>query len=219
MDALVNLVNESVRYDTERALRDVTLQINKGERIALVGSSGAGKSTLLRLLFERAGNDAALVPQDFGLVKTLSVFHNVYMARLNQHGALYNLANLIRPFGSELAEIVPLLEQLDMCEKLFEPTGQLSGGQQQRTAVARALHQRSLIVMADEPVSSVDEHQSRRVLDALVNGHETVIMAMHDTALALEYSTRVIGLDDGRITLDQASDSMRASDLDALYSG
>lgn len=217
MSVLFDLRSESVRYDAEHALRDVTLQINQGERIALVGASGAGKSTLLRLLYERAIVQAALVPQDFGLVKNLSVFHNVYMARLHQHGALYNLANLIKPLAREVQAILPLLERLDMAEKLYEPTGQLSGGQQQRTAVARALHQGSAVVMADEPVSSVDEHQSRRVLDALVDGHETVIMALHDVNLAVSYSTRVVGLENGRITLDRPTHQLKTEELDALY--
>jgi len=161
----------------------------------------------------------ALVPQELGLVNTLSVFHNVYMGRLNRHNALYNLANLLRPWPREVAAVVPVLERLDLDAKLFEPAGQLSGGQQQRTAVARALHQGSPILMGDEPVSAVDEHQSRRVLDAIVEGHDTVVLAMHDTALAIAYSDRVIGLDDGRITLDASSAGMRPGDLDELYGG
>ncbi|MFT5175155.1 MAG: phosphonate transport system ATP-binding protein, partial [Gammaproteobacteria bacterium] len=100
-----------------------------------------------------------------------------------------------------------------------EPAGQLSGGQQQRTAVARALHQGGAVLMGDEPVSAVDEHQSRRVLDTIVETHATVVLAMHDTALAIAYSDRIIGLDDGRITLDASSAGMRSSDLDELYGG
>jgi len=217
LNPLFDLRDVSVRYDEEHALDRVSLRINQGEKIALIGRSGAGKSTLLRLLFERCQVDAALVPQDFGLVKTLSVFHNVYTARLPRHGALYNLANLVRPLAREVAAVVPLLQRLDMADKLFEPTGQLSGGQQQRTAVARALHQESPVVMADEPVSSVDEHQSRRVLDALVSGHETVIMAMHDTELAMTYADRVVGLENGRVTLDERTARLRPTDLMALY--
>jgi len=207
----------TVRYAGKAALTDVSLVIRQGERVALIGRSGAGKSTLLRLLFEQAGEDAALVPQELGLVKTLSVFHNVYMGRLRRHGALYNLANLLRPWPREVAAVSAVLEPLDLCEKLFAPAGELSGGQQQRTAVARALHQGSPVMLADEPVSAVDEHQSRRVLDAICAAHPTVVLAMHDLALAIAYSDRVVGLAGGRITLDQPSAGLRPEDLDALY--
>lgn len=200
-------------------MRDVTLQIGAGEKVALVGRSGAGKSTLLRLLYEQHPVDVALVPQELGLVNALSVFHNVYMGRLNRHSALYNLANLLRPFRSEVSAVLPILKRLNLEEKLYEPAGQLSGGQQQRTAVARALHHGGAVLMGDEPVSAVDEHQSRRVLDAIVEGHDTVVLAMHDTELAIAYSDRIIGLDDGRITLDAPSDGMRSGDLDELYGG
>lgn len=217
MSACFDLHDVSVSYEGRRALTNVTLRIAHGERVALVGRSGAGKSTLLRLLFERALADAALVPQEHGLVKALSVFHNVYMGKLRQHGALYNLANLVRPMRRELQAALPVVRELGLEDKLFEPVGQLSGGQQQRTAVARALHQGSPVAMADEPVSAVDEHQSRRVLDAIVERHDTVVLAMHDTALAIAYSDRIVGLNDGHVTLDRPTNGMRPSDLDVLY--
>ena len=214
---MLALSDASVHYAGQHVLRNVSLRIAAGEKVALVGRSGAGKSTLLRLLYEQHPEDVALVPQELGLVNVLSVFHNVYMGRLNRHNALYNLVNLLRPLRREVAAVLPILERLDLDEKLFEPAGQLSGGQQQRTAVARALHQDGAVLMGDEPVSAVDEHQSRRVLDAIVEGHDTVVLAMHDTELAIAYSDRIIGLDDGRITLDASSNGMRPGDLDELY--
>jgi len=206
-----------VHYGGRPVLDGVSVRIPRGQKVALVGRSGAGKSTLLRLLYELEGTGAALVPQELGLVQTLSVYHNVYMARLARHTPLYNLLNLLHPLRQEVAAVLPVLERLDLAEKLFARAGELSGGQQQRTAVARALHQQAAVMMADEPVSAVDEHQSRRVLDAITGGHETVVLAMHDTGLAIEYADRVIGLDAGRITLDQPTDGMRRDDLDGLY--
>jgi phosphonate transport system ATP-binding protein len=211
------LIDVSVGYEGQPALRGVTLRISRGEKVAVVGRSGAGKSTLLRLLLERAQTDVAFISQDYGLVKALSVFHNVYMGRLRRHGSFYNLLNLLRPIRREVEAVAPLLARFDLADKLFEPAGQLSGGQQQRTSVARALHQGATVLMADEPVSSVDEHQSRRVLEAIVSDHETTVLAMHDTGLAIEYADRVIGLTDGRITLDEATDGLRSRDLDSLY--
>lgn len=217
MSPRFELRGASVHYQGSPALQDITLCIEAGERVALVGRSGAGKSTLLRLLYETARADTALVAQDLALVRTLSVFHNVYMARLRHHGAFYNLVNLLRPMAGEVASVRPVLRRLDLEDKLFEPAGQLSGGQQQRTAIARALHQGSPVVMADEPVSAVDEHQSRRVLDAIVEASQTVVLAMHDITLALAYADRIIGLEAGRITLDQPTAGMRPPDLDGLY--
>ena len=214
---LLDLERASVHYDGLPALRDITLRIKPGEKVALVGASGAGKSTLLKLLAERASDDVALVPQELGLVPTLSVFHNVYMARLARHHALYNVLNLVRPLAKEVRPVAAILEQLDLLDKLHEPVAQLSGGQQQRTAVARALHQEAAMLMADEPVSAVDEHQSRRVLDAICSRHKTVVLAMHDTVLAIEYADRLIGLKAGAVTLDTASHGLTPRDLDALY--
>jgi phosphonate transport system ATP-binding protein len=215
---MIRVSHVSVEYPRSGlALDDVNFELRKAEFCFVTGHSGAGKSTLLRLLYERRNTDAGLVTQDFGLVKSLSVFHNVYMARLRRHSALYNLANIVRPLRREVEAMLPLLRRVDLEDKLFEPAGQLSGGQQQRTAVARALHQQSPALLADEPVSSVDEHQSRRVLDAIVETHETVILAMHDTELAIAYADRIIGLEDGRIVIDRPTTGMKSAELDELY--
>ncbi len=210
----------SVQYQDAHALNGVTLSIDRGEKIALVGASGAGKSTLLRLLFERTretGENAALVPQNFALVESLSVFHNVYMAHLRRHNALYNLANLIKPLRCEVQKVLPVLVHVELEDKLYEPAGQLSGGQQQRTAVARALHQGAPALLGDEPVSCVDEHQSKRLMEIMTSVHQTVVLAMHDTALALEYTERVIGLVDGRVVLDRPTRAIRPDDLSEFY--
>jgi len=152
-------------------------------------------------------------------VRVLSVFHNIYMGRLNRHSAWYNLVNLIRPMAKEVTPVRAMAERLGIGEKLFAPVGQLSGGQQQRTAVARALHQGAKVLIGDEPVSAVDDHQSRIVLQAINDCCPTVIIAMHDTALAIEYTDRIIGLRGGRIVLDQPTAGMTPSDLDDLYRG
>jgi len=212
-----DLRDAAARYNGRAVLRDITLRVDAGERIALVGPSGAGKSTLLRLLYEKRAADAALLPQELGLVRTLSVFHNIYFGRLNRHAAWYNLANLIRPMAREVAPAREIVRRLELEDKLFEPVGELSGGQQQRTAVGRALHQESRILIGDEPVSAVDEHQARVVLESINERHDTVLIAMHDTALAIAFTDRVVGLRDGRIVMDQPTAGMVPSDLDELY--
>jgi phosphonate transport system ATP-binding protein len=214
---LLQLVSQDLGYDREPVLHDVSLAIHAGDRIALVGESGAGKSTLLAALQARLRDRAALIPQNPGLVASLSVFHNIYMGRLQKNSTWYNLLNLAWPRRREVSAIRPLVERLGLEDKLFEPAGSLSGGQQQRVGVCRAIHQGGTLVLGDEPVSAVDNHQARTVLGALHEQFETVILAMHDVDLALRYSSRIIGLKGGRIALDQPNDGLSASDLDFLY--
>jgi phosphonate transport system ATP-binding protein len=215
--ALIDLHLENAGYNGRNVLHDLTLSIKAGERIALIGASGAGKSTLLRLLYERCPAETALVPQDLGLVNALSVFHNVYMGRLHRNSTWHNLRNLVRPLKPELAAVRAILEKLRLEEDLFSTVGALSGGQQQRTAVGRALYQDSAVMLGDEPVSAVDEHQARQILESLNENSRTVVLAMHDRALALAHTSRVIGLRDGKVVMDQPTAGLKPADLDDLY--
>lgn len=214
---LFKLENENLGYDGAVILRDISVSISAGERVALVGESGAGKSTLLAVLQERYYHKAVLIPQDLGLVRTLSVFHNVYMGGLSRYSTWYNLLNLIWPQKQEIDAIRPLVVQLGLGNKLFDRTGELSGGQRQRAAICRALFQGGDAVLGDEPVSAVDVYQSRIILNAISEKFETVILAMHDVDLALEFSTRIIGIKKGKIALDASTGSLKRSDLDFLY--
>lgn len=214
---MFQLQSASASYKDAIALTDITLQIPPGQKLALVGHSGSGKSTLLKLLYDQRPQDIALVPQDYGLVKSLSVFHNVYMGQLACHPLWYNLLNLIKPLKKPTLQVAEILELLQLGDKIFEPVGQLSGGQQQRTAIGRAMMQKGDILFADEPVSSLDEQQSRLVMGILCERFSTVVLAMHDIDLALAYCERIIGLDHGRITLDAATRDLKRDDLLDLY--
>ena len=214
---LVELHDESAGYNGRAILHGLSLKIENGERIALVGESGAGKSTLLRLIYERVGNAAALVPQELGLVQALTVFHNVYMGRLNERSVWRNLRNLLMPRGPDVAEVQVVVERMRLDDKLFANVGELSGGQQQRTAVGRALYHSGDMLIGDEPVSAVDEHQARDILEVVNTEKRSVVLAMHDRALAISFADRLIGIKDGRIVLDESSSGMKPSDLDHLY--
>jgi len=214
---LLELNDAAASYNGKVVLRGVSLRIERGECVALVGSSGSGKTTLLNMLYAQQHAEAALVPQDLGLVVTLSVFHNVFIGRLNRNPTWYNVANLVRPFGKELVAVEEVLESLGMAAKILTPVAELSGGQQQRTAVSRALYQDASIFLGDEPVSAVDEHQSRTVLDNIVGKYQTAVLAMHDVPLAIEYVDRLIGMRQGEIVLDELAAGMTSTDLDALY--
>jgi len=214
---IISLIESEVRYKDSVALSGINLSVERGEKLALVGRSGAGKSTLLRVIHEKYSEGAALVPQDEGLVETLSVFHNVYMGRLAGRPAWYNLVNLVRPFSGRVREVQSILEQLSLGEKCFEPVASLSGGQRQRTAVARSLYQGGELLLADEPVSAVDEQQAQRILRLLSRQFSTMIVALHDTQLALSYCDRVIGLKAGKIVLDRPSAELSSAELTQLY--
>lgn len=214
---LIELRGESAGYNGTEILHGLDLKIDHGERIALIGESGAGKSTLLRLIYERCAATAALMPQDLGLVQALSVFHNVYMGRLHRQSVWRNMRNLVWPAADDVAAVREVLAGLRLEEKIFTGVGELSGGQVQRTALGRALYHPGTVLIADEPVSSVDEHQASEILATMVAAKETVILAMHDRALAIRYADRLIGLKDGRIVLDRASAGMVPEDLDDLY--
>ncbi|MEH6823043.1 MAG: ATP-binding cassette domain-containing protein [Motiliproteus sp.] len=214
---MLSLVSANASYQDRIVLADITLHIPAGQKVALIGRSGAGKTTLLKLLYEQRPKEIALVPQDYGLVSSLSLFHNVYMGQLGRQPTWYNLLNLIKPLKKPVAEVRAVLKQVQLNDKCFEPIAQLSGGQQQRAAIARALMQDGSICCADEPVSSLDEQQSMLVLKVLCQRFETVVLAMHDIDLALKYCDRIVGLNGGRITLDAPTKKMSRFDLLEIY--
>jgi phosphonate transport system ATP-binding protein len=216
---LVELSAVSAGYAGKSVLHDINLDVSSGERIAVMGRSGAGKSTLLNLLYERLAADVALVPQAAALVKPLSVFHNVFMGRLDRHTALYNLRNLVWPHRRDVIEVQGVLELVGLTEKLFAKAGALSGGQQQRTSVARALYNGRPIIIGDEPVSSLDRVQAAEVLERLCQHSETAIFALHDISLALSHTDRIVVIEDGRIALDAPARALTAGDLVLFYGG
>ena len=217
MGAVFELRQATVGYDGRPALVGIDLTVEQGERVAIMGRSGAGKSTLIKLLFAQRA-EVALIPQA-ALVKTLSVFHNVYMGRLDRHSTLHNLRTLIRASRGDLAAVAHVLESVGLAEKLFAAAGTLSGGQQQRTSVARALYNGRPILIGDEPVSALDRVQASEVLSLLAKRHETLVLVLHDIALALRHADRIVVLEHGRKVLDAAAGSLAAADLVPYYGG
>jgi phosphonate transport system ATP-binding protein len=219
VSTLVELNKVSAGYDGLAVLHDVDLSIRAGERLAVMGRSGAGKTTLLNLLFERLCDRVALIPQAAALVRTLSVFHNVYMGRLDRRATWYNLRNLVWPARGDIAEIEGVLEIVGLADKLFAKAGALSGGQQQRISVARALYNGRPIVIGDEPVSALDRVQAADLLGKLCSRHGTAIFALHDIPLALAHADRIVVIESGRIVLDAPARALTAVDLVPYYGG
>jgi phosphonate transport system ATP-binding protein len=219
MAVAITLDKVSAGYHGVPVLHDITLAVEPGARVGIIGRSGAGKSTLLNTIYRRYPEHAALIPQASALVANLSVFHNVFMGGLDRHSTLYNLRTLVWPPAAEIAAVARVLEAVGLEEKLFAQAGELSGGQQQRTSVARAMLNGRPIVLGDEPVSALDRVQGADVLRALSARHETKIFAMHDIRLALEHCDRIVLLEGGRIILDEPSHHLNYERLLPHFAG
>lgn len=236
-----------VRYaDRTYGLRDVTLRIDQGERVALIGPSGAGKSTLLKLVcamvpitsgsvqvlgsdmgalssraLRRVRRNIGSVSQGLDLPGSLQVVHNVNAGRLGYTSNISALAQLIRP--TRRAEVESALASLGLAGMSAKRTDELSGGQQQRVAVARVLYQNPRIMLADEPVSSLDPDTSIEVLQCLLDAADiddsTLVMSLHDPELAVRFADRIVGIRDGSVVVDCDSTSLGAEQLDAIYRG
>lgn len=212
-----HLRSASLQGQAAIILANIDLRIDAGERIALLGKSGAGKSTLLACLRQQRPDDCAWCPQHSALVPMLSVFHNIYMGSLDRHGSLYNLRNLIRPVAREWQAVSTLAGELGLVDKLRTSVDRLSGGEAQRTALGRSLFSQRAILLADEPVSAVDEQQAEQLLTLALARHQTAVLALHDQQLALRHCQRIIGLRAGRVVLDIRAEDCHPEHLQQVY--
>ncbi|MCG8508664.1 MAG: phosphonate ABC transporter ATP-binding protein [Rhodospirillales bacterium] len=225
-------VEELVKvFGDTRAVDGISLEIPRGQMVGVIGRSGAGKSTLLRLInrlieptvgrIQFDGTDitglrgralrdwrarCAMVFQQFNLVHRLDVVTNVLVGRVRHRSATMTL---LKNFSvSERAMAVRALDRLEMAEYGLQRAGTLSGGQQQRVAIARALVQEPRMILADEPIASLDPNNARRVMDALrrINREDgiTVLCNLHHLDTARAYCDRIIGMAGGKIVFDGA---------------
>lgn len=240
------LVLESVTktFGKARAVQDVSLTIPTGQFVGVIGRSGAGKSTLLRML-NRLGEPTAgrirwgdtdvtglsgkelrqwrrrcaMIFQHFNLVPRLDVLNNVLLGRI-AYTPLWR-ASLKAWTGDDRAMALAVLDQLDMAAFAPRRADHLSGGQQQRVAICRALMQEPEIVLADEPVASLDPRNSHIVMDALqrINRHFglTVLCNLHSLDLARAYCDRLVGMAAGRVVFDDAPAALTDDAVRELY--
>ena len=215
---LATFERESLGWNGSAVLTDLSLRIDAGERVALLGRSGSGKSTLLDALRRRMiGERIALVPQQHGLVDPLSVFHNVWMGQLDQSGTLTNLRTLLWPLARERAAVDVVLDRIGLSDMGRRNVTTMSGGQRQRVALGRALLRGGAVVLADEPVSALDPTQGDALLADLANQFETSVLALHDVGQALSFATRIIGLRASQIVIDAPADELDTAALMDLY--
>jgi len=231
----------SKSFGRVQALAPLSLTISQGERVALAGPSGSGKTTLLYLLAgiiqpdagelllagqdlarQRPGKEKAglvgLIHQQYDLVPHLSVVHNVLAGRLGQWSLFRSMISLVWPQDRQVAE--EALAQMGIADKIHERT-HLSGGEQQRVAIARLMVQGSRVILADEPVSSLDPVRADDILEiltALAGGSgKTLIASIHSPSLMRKHFTRVIGLREGRLEFDVPAAEVTDRALERLY--
>jgi len=232
------------RFGTKAAVDNASFSVAPGSFVGVIGRSGAGKSTLLRMINRLApptegrilykGVDvtslrgrelrhwrarSAMIFQQFNLVGRLDVLTNVLMGRVSEVPLWRSLAQLWP--DEDVAVAMSALEQFDMGQLAAQRADQLSGGQQQRVAIARALVQEPDIILADEPIASLDPRNTRIVMDALlrINKHFgiTVICNLHSLDLARGYCDRLIGMASGRIVFDGAPATLTEHIARELY--
>lgn len=227
---MIRLENASVTYPGGvHALKELSLEIPDGQMVVIVGLSGAGKSTLIRAInglvpltdgdvliddvsvrnasprqLRELRSRIGMIFQTFNLVRRTSVLNNVLMGRLHGAGTLRSLVGAYRPADVEIA--MQALERVSIVEKAYVRASNLSGGQQQRVGIARALAQEPKILLADEPVASLDPPTSHVVMRDLQRINRdlgiTTIVNLHFLDLAKVYGERIIGLRAGELVYD-----------------
>lgn len=246
--AAVNIHNATKTFGSRRALDRISFSVAPGERVALLGASGSGKSTLLRCLcgletldpeaghievngktLQQTGRLAAdireqrrgigIIFQQFNLVGRLPVITNV-LTGLAAELPLWR-STLGRFKLDEQARALDALAGIGLAEQAFQRASTLSGGQQQRAAIARTLLQGARLLLADEPVASLDPESTRKVMELLMQLHRerglTLMISLHHVALARRYCERVIALRDGQLVFDGPTSALTPAFLNELY--
>ena len=223
------------------ALKGVDLKINKGEFVSILGPSGSGKTTLLRTIngletstggeiyFDNKKIDnsnisevqkkTGMIFQEFNLVNNLSAINNVLTGLLNSSNKFLSLFYLFSK--EQKIEALRSLETVGLLEKSHNRSDELSGGQRQRVGIARAIIKKPLLLLADEPVASLDPKSSNLILSLLKKINQefgtTILCNLHQVDLAKKYSDRVVGLMDGKIIFDEKSVNINEVYLKKIY--
>ena len=240
---MITIRNLRKSYGSNHVLHGIDMDVKAGEFVVMLGLSGAGKSTLLRCMnglnqpdsgqLQVGGIDlmqkhsrrelarhVAMVFQHHNLVQRLSVRKNVLTGRLGQVGTLASVLQLFRQSDIALADAC--LQRVGLAHKADERTEALSGGQMQRVGIARALAQQPQVILADEPVASLDPKTARSVLQYLREATRelgiAVVCNLHQVDYAREFGDRIVGLSQGRMVFDGAPELLNEDALNAIYS-
>ncbi|MDR1035717.1 MAG: phosphonate ABC transporter ATP-binding protein [Deltaproteobacteria bacterium] len=245
---MLDIVNLNKTFGKTRVLADINLKVARGEMVALIGASGSGKSTLMKHVsglmaadrdsghvavggrsvqsggvisgdIRKTRTDIGVVFQQFNLINRLSVSTNVLLGAL---GRTSLWRSFFLAFGDGDRRLAcEALERVGIAEKASQRASTLSGGQQQRAAIARTLVQKASVILADEPIASLDPESSIMVMELLrkLNREEkiTVLVSLHQVDYALKYCRRAVALCCGRILYDGPTENLTADKMKAIY--
>ena len=240
----LSLVNVNKNYGAHKAIRDINLHVNPGEFVVLLGPSGAGKSTIFKCVSQLIRPDSGevclndqqinhlkgnalrlqrrkigLIFQQFNLVSRLSALQNVLLGRLGHMPTWKANLGLFSEADRQLC--LRSLDRVGMLNKAYQRADTLSGGQQQRVAIARVMAQESALILADEPVASLDPVTSRQVLSQLkeiaAESNMAILCSLHQTDLAREFADRIIAMSSGLITLNKNARDVQDNELESIY--
>ncbi|MBU9714084.1 phosphonate ABC transporter ATP-binding protein [Evansella tamaricis] len=242
---MIEFRNVSLTYPNgHQGLKNINLEIKEGEFVVIVGLSGAGKSTLIRSInqmvkptegellidgentlkfsdrkLRKFRRNIGMIFQNYNLVKRSSVLRNVLAGRLGHTGTLRSILSLFSQADVRLA--LHSLERVGIAEKAYIRADQLSGGQQQRVSIARALTQQPKLILADEPVASLDPPTSHAVMKDLqrINKEDaiTMVVNLHAIDLSMQYADRIIGLRNGEVVFDGPASSVSEKTFEDIY--
>lgn len=245
VNALIEFNDVSLMYPNgHEGLKNINLKINEGEFVVIVGMSGAGKSTLIRSInrmvtptsgalivdgedilqlkdnqLRKVRTNTGMIFQSYNIVKRMSVLRNVLAGRLGHTGTLRSLVGWFPQNDLQIA--MNNLERVGIEEKAYVRASNLSGGQQQRISIARALTQQPKVILADEPVASLDPPTSHKVMKDLkrVSREDglTTIVNLHFIDMAMEYADRIIGLRDGNLVFDGPIEEVTDQTFEEIY--
>ena len=244
MTAQLSLSNVSRHFGDVVAVDNVAIDIEPGQFVGVIGRSGAGKSTMLRLVNRlidpTSGSisfdgveittlkgkalrdwrrDCAMIFQQFNLVERLDVLTNVLIGRLAEHGFMSSM--LMQFTDEERTMAIEALDRLDLVPQALQRAGTLSGGQQQRVAIAKALVQNPKIMLADEPIASLDPANATLVMDGLkqINTEDglTVLVNLHTLDTARAYCDRIIAMRKGRVMFDGKASELTDAVVRDIY--
>ena len=236
----INNLKKTFESGTE-ALKGVNLKVKKGEFLSILGPSGSGKTTLLRsingleniekgnIFFDKEQVDKTYLPevqkktgmifQDFNLVNNLSSINNVLTGLLNSSSKFLSMFYLFTK--EQKLEALKALETVGLLNKAYNRVDELSGGQRQRVGIARAIIKKPKLLLADEPIASLDPKAANLIMSLLKKINKefniTIICNLHQIELASEYSDRVVGLLDGEIIFDKPASNLNKMSINQIY--
>jgi len=247
MESILKITNLAKRYNGGTlALKDINLEVKKGEFIAVIGPSGAGKSTLLRSInrlieptegsieflnqrIEKASKNElrkirskmGMIFQHYNLIYRSSVLENVLHGRLGYMGSVAGVFNRYKE--TDKREAIMLLEKVGLEAEIYKRADELSGGQKQRVGVCRALAQNPELILADEPIASLDPKSSAVVMDAIYKNCKeqgiACLVNLHQVDVAKRYATRIVAVKAGTIIFDGQASELTEEMIKYLYEG